>query len=218
LLFLHGNAGNISHRLDSLRLFNSLGLNVLIFDYSGYGKSGGTASEQQTYADARVAWNYLTRTRGVAAGKIVIFGRSLGAGVATWLATQETPAGLILESAFTSVPALAQKFYPIFPVRWLARIRYDNAARLPTVDCPVLIAHSRDDELIPIGHGRELFGLAREPKTFLPMVGGHNDGFFVSGPSYRAGILQFIEGLDSPMAQPVANNDGLQAFLAAPRG
>jgi len=218
LLFLHGNAGNISHRLDSLRLFNSLGLNVLIFDYSGYGQSGGTASEQQTYADARVAWNYLTQTRAVPAGQIVIFGRSLGAGVATWLATQVTPAGLILESAFTSVPALARKFYPIFPVRWLARIRYDSTTRLPTVDCPVLIAHSRDDELIPISHGRELFGLAPEPKTFLPMIGGHNDGFFVSGPSYRAGILQFIEGLDSPMAQPVANSDGRQAFLAAPRG
>jgi len=216
LLFLHGNAGNISHRLDSLALFNSLGLNVLIFDYSGYGQSGGTASEQQTYADARIAWDYLTHTRGVAPGRIIVFGRSLGAGVATWLATQETPAGLILESAFTSVPALAQKLYPIFPVRWLARIRYDNAARLPTVDCPVLIAHSRDDELIPISHGRELFALAREPKRFLDMVGGHNDGFMVSGPRYRAGIVGFIDGLDGPMAQPGADGDARQPSLARP--
>lgn len=218
LLFLHGNAGNISHRLDSLRLFNSLGLNVMIFDYSGYGQSGGTASEQQTYADARIAWDYLTHTRGIVPGRIIVFGRSLGAGVATWLATQVTPAALILESAFTSVPAVAQKFYPIFPVRWLARIRYDNAARLPAVDCPVLIAHSRDDELIPISHGQELFGLAPEPKTFLPMVGGHNDGFFVSGPSYRAGILAFIERLDSPVAQSVTDSDGRQASLATPGG
>ena len=165
LLFLHGNAGNISHRLDSLRIFNSLGLNILIFDYSGFGQSGGTPGEQQTYDDARIAWDYLTDTRGVAPGRIVIFGRSLGGGVATWLATQTTPAGLILESSFTSVPAIARKYYPMFPVRWLARIRYDNASRLPTVRCPVLIAHSRDDELIPISHGRELFALVHDDRN-----------------------------------------------------
>lgn len=201
LLFLHGNAGNISHRLDSLRLFNSLGLNILIFDYSGFGQSGGTAGEQQTYDDARIAWNYLTDTRGVAPGQIILFGRSLGGGVATWLATQETPGGLILESSFTSVPALAQKYYPMFPVRWLARIRYDNAARLPSVRCPVLIAHSRDDELVPVSHGRALFALARDPKSFLEMRGGHNNGFMVSGQSYRGGIARFIAGLDGNRVQ-----------------
>jgi fermentation-respiration switch protein FrsA (DUF1100 family) len=169
LLFLHGNAGNISHRLDSLRIFHELGLNVLIFDYSGYGQSGGTPGEQQSYADAQLAWQYLTGTRGLAPARIVIFGRSLGAGVATWLATRTAPAALILESAFTSVPDLARKYYPIFPVRLLARIQYDNASRLPTVDCPVLIVHSRDDELIPIDHGRALFELAREPKSFLEL-------------------------------------------------
>jgi pimeloyl-ACP methyl ester carboxylesterase len=218
LLFLHGNAGNISHRLDSLRLFNSLGLNILIFDYSGFGQSGGTAGEQQTYDDARVAWNYLTDTRGVAPEQIIVFGRSLGGGVATWLATQRTPAGLILESSFTSVPALAQKFYPVFPVRWLARIRYDNAARLPTVRCPVLIAHSRDDELVPISHGRELFALAKHPKRFLAMVGGHNNGFMVSGQSYRAGIAGFLAELDSPTAKPAGDSDTRQASPAPPGG
>jgi len=201
LLFLHGNAGNISHRLDSLRLFNSLGLNILIFDYSGFGQSGGTAGEQQTYDDARIAWNYLTDTRGVAPGRIILFGRSLGGGVATWLATQKTPGGLILESSFTSVPALAQKYYPMFPVRWLARIRYDNAARLPSVRCPVLIAHSRDDELVPVSHGRALFALARDPKSFLEMRGGHNNGFMVSGQSYRGGIARFIAALDGYRVQ-----------------
>ena len=217
LLFLHGNAGNISHRLDSLRLFNELGLNVLIIDYSGFGQSSGTPGERQTYEDARLAWQYLTDTRGVAPERIVIFGRSLGGGVATWLATQETPGGLILESTFTAVPALASKYYPIFPVRWLARIRYDNASRLPTVRAPVLIAHSRDDELVPIAHGRELYALAREPKSFLEMRGGHNVGFMVTGQSYRTGLARFISGLDGADSRPAANDDAVQASLPRPR-
>ncbi|NIP47738.1 MAG: alpha/beta fold hydrolase [Gammaproteobacteria bacterium] len=212
LLFLHGNAGNISHRLDSLHLFHQLGLNVLIIDYSGFGRSGGKPGEQQTYEDARLAWRYLTDTRGVAPARIVIFGRSLGGGVATWLASRETPGGLILESSFTSVPALARKYYPIFPMRWLARIRYDNASRLPQVRCPVLIAHSRDDEIVPIEHGRALFALARDPKRFLEMRGGHNGGFLVSGESYRAGLARFIADLDSGSA-PAARDPAVQASL-----
>jgi pimeloyl-ACP methyl ester carboxylesterase len=217
LLFLHGNAGNISHRLDSLRLFNELGLNVLIIDYSGFGQSSGTPGERQTYEDARLAWQYLTDARGVAPERSVIFGRSLGGGVATWLATQETPGGLILESTFTSVPALASKYYPMFPVRWLARIRYDNASRLPTVGCPVLITHSRDDELVPFAHGRELFALARDPKSFLEMRGGHNVGVMVSGQGYRAGLARFIAGLDGADSRPAANDDGVQASLPRSR-
>ncbi|TFH46774.1 MAG: alpha/beta hydrolase, partial [Lysobacterales bacterium] len=200
LLFLQGNAGNISHRRDSLRMFNELGLSILIIDYSGFGQSGGTPSERQTYEDALLAWQHLTDSRGLAPERIVIFGRSLGAGVATWLATQVTPAGLVLESSFTSLPALASKYYPMFPVRWLARIHYDNAERLPTVACPVLVAHSRDDELVPIAHGRALFALARDPKYFLEMSGGHNVGFLLSGPAYRRGLLDFIVGLDAAVS------------------
>lgn len=206
LLFLHGNAGNISHRLDSLRLFNELGLNVLIIDYSGFGQSGGTPGERQTYEDARLAWQYLTDTRGVAAERIVIFGRSLGGGVATWLATQATPGGLILESSFTSVPALARKYYPMFPMRWLARIRYDNASRLPAVSCPVLIVHSRDDELIPFAHGRALFDLARDPKRFLEMRGDHNAAFMQSGQHYRDGLARFISQLGARAALPASSS------------
>lgn len=196
LLFLHGNAGNISHRLDSLRLFHELGLNVLIIDYSGFGQSGGKPGEQQTYEDARLAWRHLTGARGVAPERIVVFGRSLGAGVAAWLATEESPGALILESAFTSVPALARKYYPIFPVHWLARIRYDIASRLPGVACPVLIVHSRDDEIVPIDHGRALFEIARDPKSLLEIRGSHNAGFMMSGHSYVNGLARFLAGLD----------------------
>ena len=203
LLFLHGNAGNISHRLDSLRLFNELGLNVLIIDYSGFGQSGGTPGERQSYADALLAWRHLTEGRGVAPDRIIVFGRSLGGGVATWLAANSTPGGLILESAFTSVPALAGRYYPLFPVRWLARIHYDNATRLPMVRCPVLVTHSRDDELVPIEHGRALYALAREPKHFFEMQGDHNSGFMMSGRPYRQALERFIAGLDGGSPMPV---------------
>ncbi len=209
VLFLHGNAGNISHRLDTLRVFHSLGLNVLIIDYSGFGQSDGKPGENQTYADARLAWRYLTGTRGIAPERIVVFGRSLGAGVATWLATEETPGALVLESAFTSVPDLARKYYPIFPVRWLARIRYDNAARLPTVGCPVLIVHSRDDEIVPFAHGEALYALAAEPKSFLEIRGDHNAGFMLSAQAYRSGLARFMAGLDA--------GGGLRASLASPQ-
>ena len=198
LLFFHGNAGNISHRLDSLRIFNDLGLNTFIIDYRGFGQSGGSPGEQATYEDARVAWQYLTGTRGVEPRRIVVFGRSLGAGVATWLASEEAPGGLIIESPFRSVPALAAKYYPLFPVRLLARIRYDNDARLPTVSCPVLVAHSREDEIVPFAHGRALFEVAPEPKYFLEMRGSHNVGFLTTGRDYSEGLAAFLASLDEP--------------------
>lgn len=198
LLFLHGNAGNISHRLDSLRIFNRLGLNVLIFDYSGYGMSSGKPGEQQTYDDATAAWRYLTGTRGVAPEDIVVFGRSLGGGVASWLAIHETPAALILESSFTSIPELARKYYPIVPIKWLVRIHYDNLSRMPSLRCPVLVAHSRDDEIIPMRHARALFAAAPQPKGFVELRGGHNDGFMVSARTYMAGLERFLGSLDAP--------------------
>lgn len=196
LLFLHGNAGNISHRLDSLRVFNGLGLNVLLIDYSGYGESSGKPSESQTYDDALTAWRYLTGDRGIASERIVVFGRSLGGGVATWLAARETPGALIVESTFISVPELAKKYYPIVPIQWLTRIRYDNVSLMPSVRCPVLVIHSRDDELVPFAHGRAVFAAAPEPKEFLELRGDHNSGFIVSAQAYLGGLARFLDGLD----------------------
>ena len=205
LLFLHGNAGNMSHRLDSLRIFNRLGLNVLIIDYSGYGESNGKPSEAQTYDDASSAWRYLIGNRGIASERIVVFGRSLGGGVATWLATRETPGALILESTFVSVPELAKKYYPIVPIGWLARIRYDSISRMPSVRCPVLVIHSRDDDLVPIAHARALFAAAPEPKEFIELSGDHNSGFMTSAQVYTGGIARFLERLDDArMASPAS--------------
>jgi fermentation-respiration switch protein FrsA (DUF1100 family) len=192
LLFFHGNAGNISHRLDSLKIFFDLGLDVLIFDYRGYGRSEGKVSEQGTYLDAEAAWRYLTDGLRVPADKIVLFGRSLGAAIAAQLATKYDPRALIMESSFTSAPDLAGQYYRIFPVHWLARFRYAAKEYLGSVQCPVMIVHSLDDEIIPIQHGRALFAAANEPKGFLEIRGGHNEGFLASGRTYVDGLDQFL--------------------------
>ena len=192
VLFFHGNAGNISHRLDSIVIFHRLGLNVFIIDYRGYGQSEGKITEKGTYRDAEAAWNYLNHTQGISGKQIIIFGRSLGASIAGWLANKHTPAALIIESGFTSVAAMGQRFYPFLPVRWLTRFKYDTKQYVKNVSCPVLVAHSIDDEIIPYEEGREIFQAAPGPKQFLEMQGGHNDGFVVSGAVYVEGIKSFI--------------------------
>ena len=193
LLFFHGNAGNISHRLDSIKIFNDLGLDTLIFDYRGYGRSTGAPSEQGTYRDAESAWRYVTDERGFPAERIVLFGRSLGAAIAAYLATRHTPRALIIESAFTSVPDLAAKIYPFLPARALVRFQYHTETHLQSVGCPLLIVHSRDDEIIPFDYGRRLFAAAHEPKQLLELRGGHNDGFLVSRHVYVTGLDTFLK-------------------------
>lgn len=192
LLFFHGNAGNISHRFDSLKIFNELGLATLIFDYRGYGRSQGRPSEEGTYRDAGAAWRYLTEQRGIAGQDIVLFGRSLGAAVAAYLANKHAPKALIIESAFTSIPDVAAEVYPFLPARWLARFSYNTEAYLRSLSRPALIVHSRDDDIIPFAHGRRLFAAANEPKQFLEIRGSHNDGIFVSRESYVKGLNAFL--------------------------
>jgi hypothetical protein len=197
LLFCHGNAGNISHRLESIGIFHRLGLDVFIFDYRGYGQSEGKPSEMGTYQDAEAAWRYLTEKRKIKPSRIIIFGRSLGGAVAAWLAQHHTPAALVLESTFTAMPDIAATHYPYLPVRLLLRFKYDTTEYLKKVDCPVLIVHSRDDEIMPSSHGQRLFAAAPEPKNFLEISGTHNEGFLTSGSQYQEGLNAFItEHLD----------------------
>jgi len=193
ILLMHGNAGNISHRLGYLTMFNRLGYSVLLFDYRGYGKSGGHPDEEGTYRDAEAAWLHLTATRNVAPRDIVMVAESLGGGVATWLALKYPPRALVLASTFRSVPDLGAQIYPWLPVRLLARITYDNLARIARVDAPVLIAHSRDDEVIPFAHGEALFAAAREPKQMLVLAGGHNDGFLFTRDAWIAAVGAFLD-------------------------
>jgi hypothetical protein len=198
LLFFHGNAGNISGRLESVQQFHRLGLNVLIVDYRGYGQSTGTPSEQGIYNDAEACWRHLTETRGIAPEDIVVFGRSMGGGAATWLATQHRPGVVILESVFTNVPDVGAHHYSFLPVRALATNQFDNESRVAEIDAPKLHIHSREDRVVPFKLGRRVYDAATEPKRFLEIEGGHNDGFLVSEDAYLETIDAFLaEHLDS---------------------
>ncbi len=192
ILFFHGNAGNISHRFDSLLLFHRLGFSTLIFDYRGYGRSQGHPSEAGTSMDAEAAWQYLTGKRSIVPSRIILFGRSLGAAVAARQAAEHTPGALIVESGFTSVPDMAVELYPFLPVRWLTRLDYNAREQLQRVSCAVLVVHSRDDEIIPFRHGQALYAAAKEPKQFLELRGGHNDGFLMSGRTYTRKLDEFL--------------------------
>ena len=193
LLFFHGNAGNISHRLDTVDLYHRLGFNLLIIDYRGYGQSEGRPTEHGTYLDAQAAWHYLTEDRQLAPEQIIIVGRSLGGGVATWLALHQPAGALVLESTFTSIPDMAARQFPFLPVRSLARIQYDTLGRLPNVSIPILVVHSPNDEVIPYSHGQQIFAAAPDPKQFLEIRGGHNDGFIISQEIYGSTFKAFVE-------------------------
>ena len=195
LVFFHGNAGNISHRLDSLIIFHRLGLSTLIFDYRGYGQSGGDISEQGSYDDAAAALRYLVSERHIPQSDIILFGRSLGGAIAAHLASRSRPKALIIESSFTSIPDLAAELYPFLPVRLLSRFQYNTRQSLASVACPVLIIHSRDDEIIPFQQGRELFSAANTPKEFLEISGDHNGGFLANEKPYVQGLNRFIGSL-----------------------
>lgn len=200
LLFCHGNAGNITHRLESIRQFVDAELSVFIFDYGGYGKSQGKPSENGTYGDAIAAWDYLIGEEGVDPAHIILFGRSLGGAVAIDLATREDARALIVESAFTSAVEMGARAFPWLPVRYLSRIRYDSMKKVTHIRIPKLFVHSLDDETVPFGMGKRLYNRAARPKTFLRLRGGHNDAFVVSDTKYAEALTQFIATLDEKPA------------------
>ena len=193
VLFLHGNAGNISHRLDSIKIFHELDLDVLIIDYRGYGQSSGSASEQGTYLDAQAAWDYLVDKRGIAPEKIVIFGRSLGAAVASWLAARTTPGAVILESSFSSGVDMAGRLYPFLPTRLITRLKYPVKEYVKQISSPLLVVHSQQDEIIPFDMGQSIFAAAMEPKEMLVISGDHNGGFLLNRNQYLAAIGIFLD-------------------------
>lgn len=195
VLFCHGNAGNISHRLDSLEIFHHLGLSVFIFDYRGYGKSEGKPTEEGVYSDVEGAWRHLAEDRKIPAGKIVIFGRSLGGAVAAQAAERFRPAGLILESTFTSLAGVGSHHYFFLPVRLIVGDAFNTLGRMKDISCPVLVASSPDDEIVPGEHGRILFEAAGEPKAFLPLKGDHNWGFLYTGGAYIDGLGRFFSSV-----------------------
>lgn len=192
LIYCHGNTGNISHCMDTLALLHRLGFSVLLFDYRGYGRSEGSPDEHGMYLDVEAVWEYLLRERGHAPQDIVVLGRSLGGAVASWLAARHMPRALVIESTFTSLPAVAADHHPLLPARLLTRYRYPVDEHLRAVRCPVLIVHSRDDETVPFTHAQRLFGIASEPRELLEIGGRHCDGYLSSGAVYEEGLAAFF--------------------------
>ena len=198
-LWLHGNGGNISHRMEEVAMVHHrLGVNVLIFDYQGYGQSEGKPTEQGVYADARAALKYLTRRQEVTSDKIVYFGRSLGAAVAVNLASVEPPLGLVLVSPFSSVEDMAKLGYPFLPVGWLTRGRFDSVKTIALVNRPVLIVHGALDDTVPPAQAEKLFHAANEPKRFLVLPNAsHNDTSTSGGEKYWNSLERFMGDLNN---------------------
>lgn len=188
----HGNGGNISHRLSLYRLLHEVGLNVLGYDYRGYGQSTGRPTEEGTYLDGEAALDWL-RARGFAETNLVVHGESLGGGIAAELALRRPSLrGLILQSTFTSVPDLGKEVFPILPVRTLGHIHYDTCAKLPSIRVPVLILHSREDTLVRFHHAERNFAAANAPKWLKEIRGDHNDQPDASPDLYAAAVREFL--------------------------
>ena len=193
VLFFHGNAGNISHRLETIKIYNQLGFNFLIFDYRGFGTSTGKPTEQGTYIDADTVWQYLIEEKKLSAKEIIIAGRSLGGGVATELAKKVQPAMLILESTFTSMPEVSAKHYPFMPTGLIVKHKYETNQKLKQIHCPIVFAHSTDDEVIPYEQSQRNYAAANEPKQFIKLRGGHGSGFLLTKKDYLSGLQKAFD-------------------------
>lgn len=190
-LTCHGNAGNISHRLDQYELILRSGVSLFAFDYRGYGLSTGRPSEQGTYLDADAAYRWLI-AQGFNPVDIVVHGESLGGGIASQLAASKPVGGLVLQSTFTSIPDIGAELFPWLPVRTLSTIRYNTKSRLSSIHVPLMILHGREDEIIGFHHGEANFKTANEPKLFVELHGGHNDWLPPSRSIYLKAINSFL--------------------------
>lgn len=201
LLVCHGNYGNIGYgdRPDFYHRNAQLGLNVFAFDYRGFGASDGTPSEQGLYADALASYRYLTDTLHVPYDRIVIFGHSLGSGVAIELATHVMAAALVVEGAYTAVPDRGQELYPLLPVKLIATQRFASIDKIKNVRVPKLFLHSPADDIIPFAHGQRLFAAATEPKAFVSVNGGHMEAYRIDAPTYFGAIRRLVRSLTPPL-------------------
>ncbi len=187
LLHFHGNAGNISHRLHLYEKWHQMGFSVFAVEYRGYGNSQGSPSEEGFYRDANAAWNELVKKQHIPASKIIIAGRSLGCAVATKLATETQPASLILETPFTNISDMATEHYPwVFPVRYLARTKFDTLALIKRVQVPVMVISAENDQIVPAFMAQEIYSAANKPKHAITLSGDHNDFDLSSSSQYNS--------------------------------
>jgi fermentation-respiration switch protein FrsA (DUF1100 family) len=196
ILFSHGNGGNISHRLEKIKILNGLGLDVLIFDYRGYGGSKGSPSENGLYLDAEAVYDYLVNQKKIPARKIVGYGESLGGAVIVDLAGKHELGGIIMEGAFTSVRDMAKRYFPLVP-SFVYKTAFDSYEKIKNIGYPKLHIHSTADEVVPFDLGEKLFNNATEPKEFVKLHGGHNDAFLISRDLFASKLDFFIESLES---------------------
>lgn len=192
IVLSHGNAGNISHRVDIAETLLEAGAAVLMYDYRGYGNSEGRPDEEGLYLDIEAFTNHLINEKGYDEGEIYMYGRSLGGAVAAYAATRFNLGGLVLDSAFTDLRSMVRDVYPFVPSS-LAKYRFPTAEYLKSLtDTPVMIMHSRNDEIVRFHHGEELYEMANDPKTFVELGGTHNDNFFVSRDLIRESWEEFL--------------------------
>lgn len=193
LLFFHGNAGNITHRLENIFFLHHLKLNVFIFDYRGFGRSAGDPDEEGVQLDSQAAYDALLKQPGVSARSLVIFGRSLGGAFAAYTASRNPAAGIILESAFTNADDMADKMFSILPVGWFLSAELNTLGYVSQLEIPKLFMHGTRDGVIPFTLGYELYKGAAEPKEFYSIVGaGHNNTVRIGGREYFDKIKEFI--------------------------
>lgn len=193
VIHFHGNAGNISSRVDYLKLFHDLGFNGVVFDYRGYGRSQGQPSEDGLVEDGLAVVRYLLEERKVSKRYLVYFGESLGGGVAAAVAVEEPPQAMILKSTFTSLVDVSSEFYPFLPTNFLLKSRFPTKDRIPTFLFPKLVVHSRSDTVVGFDHGQRLFQVAGEPKQFLEIYGGHNTSPLELGADFKKAVKEFID-------------------------
>lgn len=179
IVLFHGNAGSIAHRMTKAAIYHLFGTGVLLVEYRGYGGNDGTPTEKGLYADGRAAMEFLTKQKNLPPEKIILYGESLGSGVAVQMATEYDAAGLVLETPFSSAAAVASSVYPFMPVRLLLKDRYDNIAKIKQIKkMPVLVVHGTRDGVVPFTEGKKLFEAAAEPKKFVAIEGGNHNNLY----------------------------------------
>ena len=193
IFICHGNSGTMSHRIDTAELFHSLDMNVMLFDYRGFGLSKGRLTEQSTYDDAEAVLRYLRDIKKIPITDTIILGRSMGGPIAAKLAKENTPLLTILESTFSSIPDIAKFRFPILPAKRLVTIKYPTIDFVKKIKSPIMVTHSKEDEVIPFFMGENIYKAAPNPKYFYERIGSHNDTYFDDKISYINNLKEVLE-------------------------